>query len=90
MGRCRVGVGDLAGWRSVVLENDAVRVVVLPDKGAEIHQITDLRSGANLLFEAPWGLHPPGSPPLPGSGDDEFMWNYAGVRLPWQSDPVPR
>ena len=78
MGRCRVGVGDVAGWRSVVLENDALRIVVLPDKGAEIHQITDLRSGTNLLFEAPWGLRPPGSPPLPGSGDDEFMWNYAG------------
>ena len=78
MGRCRVGVGDLAGWRSVVLENDAVRVVVLPDKGAEIHQITDLRSGTNLLFEAPWGLAHLAPRRSRGSGDDEFMWNYAG------------
>jgi uncharacterized protein DUF4432 len=78
MGSCRVGRGEVAGWLSVVLENDAIRVVVLPDKGAEIHQITDLRSGTDLLFEAPWGLRPPGSPPLPGSGEDEFMWNYAG------------
>ncbi len=31
-----------------------------------------------ILFEAPWGLQPPGAPPLPGSGDDAFMWNYAG------------
>ena len=78
MGRCRVGVGDLAGWRSVVLENDAVRVVVLPDKGAEIHQITDLRSGTNLLFEAPWGCAHLAPRRSRGSGDDEFMWNYAG------------
>ena len=78
MGSCRVGAGEVAGWRSVVLENDAVRVTVLPDKGAEIHQITDLRSGTDILFTGPWGLRPPGAPPLPGSGDDEFMWNYAG------------
>jgi hypothetical protein len=78
MGSCRVGAGEAAGWRSVVLENDALRVTVLPDKGAEIHQITDLRSGTDVLFAAPWGLRPPGATPLPGSGDDEFLWNYAG------------
>ena len=78
MGSCRFAAGEVAGWRSVVIENDAIRVVVLPDKGAEIHQITELRSGTDLLFEGPWGLRPPGAPPLPGSGDDEFMWNYAG------------
>ena len=59
--------GAVAGWRSVVLENDVLRVVVLPDKGAEIHQIVDLRSGTKILFEGPWGLQPPGAPPLPGS-----------------------
>ena len=75
---CRVAAGTVSGWRSVVLENDEVRVVVLPDKGAEIHQIVDLRSGTPVLFEAPWGLRPPGAPPLPGSGNDPFMWNYAG------------
>lgn len=78
MGSCRVETGDVVGWRSVVLENDAIRVVVLPDKGAEIHQITDLRTGTDVLFAGPWGLQPPGSPPLPGSEEDEFMWNYAG------------
>jgi uncharacterized protein DUF4432 len=78
MGSCLVTAGEVAGWRSVVMENDAIRVVVLPDKGAEIHQITDRRSGTDLLFAAPWELRPPGAPPLPGSGDDEFMWNYAG------------
>jgi galactose mutarotase-like enzyme len=78
MASCRVAVDEVAGWESVVLENDDVRVVVLPEKGAEIHQIVDLRSGTEILFEAPWGLQPPGAPPLPGSGDDAFMWNYAG------------
>lgn len=78
MGSCRVSRGEVVGWRSVVLENDLIRVVVLPDKGAELHQLTDLRSGTDILFAGPWGLRPPGAAHLPGSGDDEFMWNYAG------------
>jgi galactose mutarotase-like enzyme len=73
-----VSVGEVAGWRSLVLENDALRVVVLPGKGAEIHQIVDRRSDTGILFEAPWGLPPPGAPPLEGSGDDPFLWNYGG------------
>jgi hypothetical protein len=78
MASCRAAAGNVAGWQSVVLENDDLQVIVLPDKGAEIHQIVDLRSGTELLFKGPWGLQPPGAPPLPGSGDDPFMWNYAG------------
>jgi hypothetical protein len=78
MGSCRASRGEVAGWESVVLENEVLRVVVLPDKGAELHQLTHLRSGTDILFAGPWGLRPPGAPHLPGSGDDEFMWNYAG------------
>lgn len=78
MPSCRVETATVSGWKSVVLENDDLRVVVLPDKGAEIHRIVDLRSGTDVLFQAPWGLREPGSEPLVGSGDDPFMWNYAG------------
>ncbi len=78
MADCRVTAESVVGWQSVVLENDELRVVVLPEKGAEIHQIVDLRSATPVLFEAPWGLRPPGAEPLPGSGGDAFMWNYAG------------
>jgi galactose mutarotase-like enzyme len=78
VGSCKVTTEELTGWRSVVLENDALRVVVLPDKGAEIHQLVDRRTGMDLLFKGSWGLLPPGAPPLAGSGEDEFMWNYAG------------
>jgi hypothetical protein len=78
MGSCRVTTGDVAGWRSILLENDAMQVIVLPEKGAEIHRLVDRRTGTDILFEAPWGLQGPGAPPLPGSGEDEFMWNYAG------------
>ena len=78
MGSCRVTTGEVTGWRSVVLENDALQVVVLPDKGAEIHQLVDLQTGIDVLFKGQWGLQRPGALPLAGSGDDEFMWNYVG------------
>src|SRR5438132_5503587 len=73
-----VSFGEETGWRSVVLESDELRVVVLPDKGAEIHRLVHRESGVDVLFKGPWGLRPPGAPPREGSGDDEFMWNYAG------------
>jgi len=70
--------GEETGFRSVVLESDELRVVVLPDKGAEIHRLVHRESGVDVLFHGPWGLQPPDAPRLEGSGDDEFMWNYAG------------
>jgi galactose mutarotase-like enzyme len=69
---------SVAGWRALTLENDALSVTVLPDKGAEIHALVDRETETNVLFEAPWGLQPPGSPPRRGSGRLEFLWNYGG------------
>jgi hypothetical protein len=73
-----VSFGEESGWRSIVLESNELRVVVLPDKGAEIHRLVHRESDVDVLFKGPWGLQPPGAPPLEGSGSDEFMWNYAG------------
>jgi|SRR5581483_856764 len=73
-----VSAGSVAGWESIVLENGALRVTVLPEKGADIYSLVDLRTGVDVLFKGPWGLRPPGAEPLPGSDGDEFMWNYEG------------
>ena len=78
MPSCRVSTGTVAGWRSLVLESDELRVTVLPEKGADIYELVDLATGTDVLFKGPWGLQPPGAPALEGSGDDEFMWNYEG------------
>jgi galactose mutarotase-like enzyme len=75
---CRVSTGTASGWQSLVLENDELRVVVLPEKGADIYELVDIGTGIDVLFKGPWGLQPPGAPRLEGSGDDEFMWNYEG------------
>lgn len=74
----RVVEGDRAGWRALTLDNDALRVTVLPEKGGEIVELVDVESGVDVLFHAPWGLAPPGSAPREGSGELEFLGGYAG------------
>lgn len=73
--------GVVEGWRALTVENDALRLTVLPDKGADMVELVDLRSGIDPLFKGPWGLLPPGSQPREGSGDVEFLANYEGT---WQ------
>ena len=60
----RVSRGSVAGWESVVLETSELRVSVLPEKGADIYELVDVRTGTDVLFKGPWGLQPPSSPPL--------------------------
>jgi hypothetical protein len=62
----------------LTLENEALRVTVLPDKGADIVELVHLATGADPLFKAPWGLQPPGSEPRDGWGGFDFLANYEG------------
>jgi hypothetical protein len=69
------------GWRALILRGNELEVMVLPDKGADICAMTDVASGLDPLFKAPWGLQPPGAPPREGSGGEAFLANYEGT---WQ------
>jgi Domain of unknown function (DUF4432) len=57
-----------------VLENDTLRVVVLPGKGGEIWELWHVPSGSQLLWHAPWELRR-GPAVAPGSHFDDW---YAG------------
>jgi hypothetical protein len=53
-------------------------VTILPDRGADIHAVRDLRTGVDVLWKTPWGLRvradddsPPGSP-------EAWLGSYAG------------
>lgn len=70
--------GQIGGWEAVTLENGRVAVTVLPGKGADIYAIADIASATDLLFKAPWGLQPPGTPPREGSDGLPFLENYEG------------
>ena len=59
----------LALW----LENDLLRVGVLPEKGADIFEFTQLPSGVQFLMQTPWGLKPPTDQPVA-----DFLDNYEG------------
>jgi hypothetical protein len=80
MTEARPGIREslVHGWRAVHLTSDTLEVTVLPHKGADIYAITDLASGIDPLFKAPWGLQPPGSQPRAGSDGAAFLENYEG------------
>jgi hypothetical protein len=81
--RSRSGVteGAVNGWAALYLTNGALAVTVLPGKGADIYEITDLATGIDPLFKAPWGLQPPGAEAREGSDGAAFLENYEGA---WQ------
>jgi len=80
-----VEVITLNGHRALKLENGRLRIVVLPQKGADIYELTHLPSGVQFLMHTPWGLKPP-SPQPP----TDFLENYEGgwqVLFPNINDP---
>ncbi len=61
------------GHPALWLENGQLRVGVLPQKGADIFELTYLPAGVQLLMRTPWGLKSPGKMP-----QAEFLDNYEG------------
>ena len=57
--RCRAVFGSLAGMETLTLETDALSVVILVGKGADILSIVDRASGVDPLLRAPWGVRDP-------------------------------
>jgi len=65
--------GEINGHRTLWLENDLIKVAVLPEKGAEIHEFLHKPSGVDFLLKTPAGLQPPGT-----TSDIDFLDNYGG------------
>ncbi len=73
------------GHRALKLENRCLQIVVLPQKGADIYELSYLPSAVQFLMHTPWGLKPP-SPQPP----TDFLENYEGgwqVLFPNINDP---
>jgi len=49
----RASVPDSPASSDVVLENERARAVIVPDQGARVRSLTDLRSGRELLYRRP-------------------------------------
>jgi galactose mutarotase-like enzyme len=64
---------DIRGHSALWLENDHLRISVLPKKGADIYQFIHKPSGVEFLMKTPADLQPPGeTPPV------DFLDNYEG------------
>lgn len=63
----------LNGHKALWLENDALRLAVLPEKGADIPLIYHQPSGVQFLMQSPSGLRPPSDDP-----PADFLENYEG------------
>jgi galactose mutarotase-like enzyme len=66
-------VGEVNGHRALYLENDALKVTVLPDKGADVYEFVHKPSGVDFLMKTPEGLRPPSEEP-----PADFLDNYEG------------
>jgi galactose mutarotase-like enzyme len=68
--------GEIRGHAAVWLENELLRLAVLPRKGADIVQFVHKPTGVDCLMATPAGLQPPGREP-----PADFLDNYPGA---WQ------
>jgi galactose mutarotase-like enzyme len=59
---CRVSEVTDRGHRVVILENELLRVAILPERGAEIVELRHKPTDLNPLWRSPWPAHPPTAP----------------------------
>ena len=81
---CRISdAWTYRGLKTVVMENELIRVVILADKGADIYQFVHKVSDTDFLWRSPWGVRDP-STFVPTTGDGVGMWmdTYEGG---WQT-----
>lgn len=64
--------------RTIELENEDVRVVILPDHGCDIHALVDVPSGVDLLFKTPWCLRPAGTQIWAPDSQSFWLSHYRG------------
>ena len=81
---CRVSDSWMyRGLKTVVMENELIRIVILADKGADIYQFVYKKTDTDFLWRSPWGVRDP-STFIPTTGDGVGMWmdTYEGG---WQT-----
>src|SRR5690606_32962998 len=77
-GAARTGERAERGWMLRTLENDALRLEVLAERGATIVSLRDARTGHELLWRPRWGIPHRDRIELPGSSEAVAMGHYAG------------
>jgi hypothetical protein len=81
---CRISdAWTFRGLKTVIMENEIIRVAVLADKGADIYEFVHKPSDTDFMWRTPWGVRDP-SKWVPTSGWGEGLWHdvYEGG---WQT-----
>jgi Domain of unknown function (DUF4432) len=68
-----VSEGEINGHPALWLENEYLRVSVLPEKGADVYELIYKPRGVDFLLKTPGGLRPPGAKKA-----KDFLENYEG------------
>ncbi|MBT4515490.1 MAG: DUF4432 family protein [Chloroflexi bacterium] len=81
---CRISSAwTYRGLRTVVLENELLRVIVLADKGADIYSIVHKPSDTDFMWRTPWGVRDPQKfIPTTGGAENNWLDVYEGG---WQT-----
>jgi len=71
---CRISdAWTYRGLRTVVLENDLIRVIVLADKGADVYSFVHKPTDVDFMWRTPWGVRDPRKF-LPTTGSPTSLW----------------
>ncbi len=71
---CRISdAWTYRGLKTVVMENELIRVIVLADKGADIYSFVHKPSDTDFLWRSPWGVRDPRRF-VPTSGSPTSLW----------------
>jgi Domain of unknown function (DUF4432) len=68
----------LAALGAITVRSERIEAVILAGKGADIYALTDLRTGVDVLFKAPWGVRTPGPWTLRGTSMEQWIEAYPG------------
>jgi len=60
------------GVDAAIMENDYLRIVLLPGKGSDVIEFRDKRRDTNVLFDPPWEWTPPADRGVPA--EDVTTW----------------
>lgn len=71
---CRVSdAWTYRGLKTVILENELIRVTVLADKGADIQSFVHKLTDTEFMWRTPWGVRDPNTTVSP-TGDPSSVW----------------
>jgi len=71
---CRVSdAWTYRGLKTVILENELLRIVVLADKGADVYQFVHKPTDTDFMWRTPWGVRDP-RPFTPTTGSPPGLW----------------